>query len=86
MNTDTEPTDDTGTEKRGPAKTNSLVGQTVAAVFVLAWSSFKFYKAGVDIDVLDIVTAGLGIVGCYSPVYLSLILDKVAMIKNGGVK
>ena len=85
MNTDAEPTEDTGA-KRGTAKANSLVGQTVAAVFVLAWSSYKFYKEGVNIDVWDIVTAGLGIVGCFSPVYLSLILDKVAAIKNGGIK
>ena len=60
------------------AKDMSLLGQIIAAVWVALWSAAKFSKGGIaSASVNDIMLSGVAIAGCFTPVYLSIILDKV---------
>lgn len=63
------------------AKPTSLIGQIIAAVWIAFWSAFKFIKAEDGIEVNDILLSGLSIVACFSPVYVSIMLDKIKEIK-----
>lgn len=74
-------------EKKG-AKDYSLLAQIISAIWMLGWNSFQFAKEimnGVHIDVNDILISGLSIALCFSPVYVSIILDKIKEIKLGGI-
>lgn len=64
------------------AKDASLIGQIVAAIWVGAWSAFKFIKTG-DFDIEDVLFSGVGIAACFSPVYFNLIMDKIREIRFG---
>lgn len=73
------------TEKKNDkvgAKGFSLVAQIVAALWVGLWSAFKFITACKtsqlqDVAMTDIIVSAFAIAGCFSPVYLSIILDKI---------
>lgn len=74
--------------KKVGAKSYSLVGQIVAAMWMLFWNSFKFVKliqSGhvAEITTADIVLSGISIAACFSPVYLSILMDKIKEIKFG---
>lgn len=68
-------------EKKVHAKTASLWGQIIAAVWVAGWSAYKFLTSTVGVQ--DIIFSGLAIAACFSPVYFNLLLDKVKEIKWG---
>lgn len=70
-------------EKKLKAKPVSLIGQIVAAVWVAGWSAFDFIKNFASIQITDIIFSGLAIAACFSPVYFSLLLDKLKEIKWG---
>lgn len=56
----------------------SLLGQIIAAVWVAGWSSYKFIKGGIiNATIQDIMISGVSIAACFTPVYLSIILDKI---------
>lgn len=72
-------------EKKGfGAKTASLWGQIIAAVWIAGWSAFKFIKGINDIAITDFILSGLSIAACFTPVYFNLIMDKIKEIKLGG--
>lgn len=74
------------TKKKG-AKDYSLFGQIFAAVWVGGWNAFQFAKdimRGTHIEVTDIVYSGVAIAACFSPVYVSIIFDKIKEIRFGG--
>lgn len=73
-------------EKSGRGKTVSLIGQIIAAVWIASWSSFKFFKNPGTIEIIDVIISGISIAACFSPVYVSIIMDKIKDIKIGGVK
>lgn len=67
------------------AKKISLIGQIFGSVWVIAWSAYKFLKCGSEnLSIDDIFKSSIGIVVCFSPVYLNLVLDKIKAIKIGG--
>lgn len=70
-------------EKAIKAKTASLWGQIIAALWVAGWSAFDFIKNFASIQITDIIFSGLAIAACFSPVYFNLLLDKIKEIKWG---
>lgn len=74
---------DNGKKKKGKAKISSLIAQIIAAVWVAVWSAMKFVKASGDINISDVIFSGFAIAACFSPVYFSLILDKIKNIRFG---
>ena len=64
------------------AKPTSLVSQIVAAVWIAVWSTFKFIKADNPI-IEDIVMSGIAIAACFTPVYFSIIMDKIRSVRFG---
>lgn len=73
------------TEKKG-AKSYSLIGQIFASFWIGGWNAFQFIKdisIGNHIEVSDIVYSGIAIVACYSPVYFSILFDKIREIRFG---
>lgn len=65
------------------AKPVSLKSQLIAAIWIAGWSAFKFMRTPLDISVKDVLFSGIGIAACFSPVYLSIVLDKVKEIRFG---
>lgn len=85
MEDTTETTETKENEKKGiKAKSVSLWGQIVAAVWVAAWSTYKFIKNIDEATITDFIFSGFAIAGCFVPVYFNLILDKIKNIKFGG--
>ena len=70
-------------KKKGKAKISSLIAQIIAAIWVAVWSAMKFIKASGDINISDVIFSGFAIAACFSPVYFSLILDKIKNIRFG---
>ena len=74
-------------EKKGiKAKSASLWGQIVAAVWIGGWNAAQFVKditSGVHINGAEIVTSGLAIAACFTPIYFNMIMDKIKEIKVG---
>lgn len=71
--------------KRGlQAKPISLKSQVLASVWIAGWTAYKFTRSGSVIEINDIIFSGLGIAACFSPVYLSIVMDKIKEIRFGG--
>lgn len=67
------------------SKRASLIGQIVMALWVAGWSTYMFL-GGKVIPINDIILSGVAIAGAFSPIYLSIWLDKIKEIKNGSGK
>lgn len=68
------------------AKGVSLIGQIVGAIWIGGWNAFQFlFKIlhGQSVDVNDIVYSGIAVVACFSPVYVSILLDKIKALRFG---
>jgi hypothetical protein len=66
------------------AKDVSLIGQIVAAVWVAAWCATKFISGGLqNIQITDIILSGCGEAACFTPVYFSIVMDKIKDIRFG---
>ena len=65
------------------AKPVSLKSQLIAAIWIAVWSAFKFIREPLNISVNDVLFSGLGIAACFSPVYLSIVMDKIKEIRFG---
>jgi len=62
----------------------SLVGQIIAAAWVAAWCAAKFISGGLgNIQITDIILSGCGEAACFTPVYFSIIMDKIKDIRFG---
>ncbi len=70
-------------KKELQAKPVSLKSQLIAALWVAGWSAFKFIREPMNISIKDVLLSGIGIAACFSPVYLSIVLDKVKEIRFG---
>lgn len=76
---------DKNEEKKG-AKEYSFFGQIFAAIWVGGWNAFQFTKdilKGTHIEVTDIIYSGIAIAACFSPVYVSILFDKIKAIRFG---
>ena len=72
--------------KKAGAKEYSLLGQIFAALWIVVWSALKFYKgitSGQSVEVTDIIYSGIAIAACFSPVYVSILFDKIKAIRFG---
>ena len=70
------------TEKKElKAKPVSLIGQIIAAVWIAGWTAFYIFKNVSTVAIKDIILSGIAIVGCFSPVYFNMLLDKIKDIK-----
>lgn len=66
------------------AKDASLVGQIIAAVWVAAWCTVKFISGGLaNVTISDIIFSGCGEAACFTPVYFSIIMEKIKDIRFG---
>ena len=83
LNADIKPV----TEPKKPhAKSASLWGQIIAAVWIGGWNAAQFVRAiiaGDHISGNDVILSGLAIAACFTPVYFNLIMDKIKEIKLG---
>jgi len=76
----------TGTTPEGKgisAKFSSLIAQIVAAIWITGWAAYKFISAPASIDIGDVIFSGVGIAACFTPVYFSIIMDKIKEWKLG---
>lgn len=72
-------------KQTGGKKEYTFFAQIIASVWVAGWNAFQFVKTILDggkVDVIDIVISGFTIAGCFAPVYVSIILDKIKEIKS----
>lgn len=68
------------------AKSASLWGQIIAAIWIAGWTTAQNIKdiiAGNHINIKEIIFSGLAIAACFTPVYFNLIMDKIKEIKLG---
>lgn len=70
-------------DRKLTAKNTSHISQIVSALWIAGWSAFAFIT-GNPVGITDIVFSGLAIACSFTPVYFSLILDKIKDIKFGG--
>jgi len=63
------------------AKKSSLWGQIVAGLWIAGWVAFKFITGSTSITVGDVVLSGVSIAAVFTPVYLSILMDKIKGIK-----
>lgn len=65
------------------AKGSSLIAQIIASAWIVGWSAFKFISDPSGIDIQDVIFSGVGIAACFTPVYFSIVMDKVKEWKLG---
>lgn len=68
------------------AKTTSLWGQIFMALWIAGWSAYKFIietRTGTILPITDIMLSGVGVAASFSPVYFSIIMDKIKDIRFG---
>ena len=73
-------------KKEKGAKEYSFWGQVFAAFWIGGWNAAQFIKAiisGNHIESTDIITSGIAIAACFSPVYVSILFDKIKEIRFG---
>ena len=79
--------DEATEEKKGvKAKSASLWGQIIAAVWIGGWNTAQFIRdiiSGTHISGNDIIFSGLDIAACFTPVYFNLIMHKIKEIRLG---
>lgn len=60
----------------------TFIGQVFTALWIIGWCTYKFLTAR-TIEITDIVYSALGVTACFSPVYFSIMLDKIQNIRFG---
>lgn len=72
-------------ETKKGAKDYSLLAQIISAIWIAGWNCAQFVRmimVGDHIEPMEIIISGLAIAGCFAPVYVSIVLDKIKEIKN----
>ena len=67
------------------AKDSSLWGQVFSAVWVVGWSAYMFVTIPESLTMPNIIATAVAIPAVFSPVFVSIILDKIKEIKLGKV-
>lgn len=63
----------------------TFIAQIIASIWIGGWNTFQFIKTIINngkVDVSDIIISGFAIAGCFAPVYISIILDKIKDIRS----
>lgn len=69
-------------EKKGlKPKSTSFIGQIVAAIWIMGFGAFYIIKNIMSIRATDIVLFGFAVAACFTPIYFSIIMDKIKEIK-----
>lgn len=63
----------------------TFIGQIFCSIWIIGWSAYKFIKSG-SIEITDVIYSALGITASFSPVYFSIMLDKIKEIRFGDKK
>lgn len=72
-------------EKKTSKKEFTFIAQIFASLWIGGWDAFQFVKTileGGKVQVWDIIVSGFAIAGCFAPVYVSIIFDKIKDIRN----
>ena len=64
------------------AKQTSRLSMVIAGLWIVILTLMKGYNL-IQLEVSDIVYSGMAIAGVFSPIYLSIFLDKIRDIKFG---
>lgn len=67
-------------EKKTSKKDITFICQIIAAIWIAGWTAFGFVKtifSNGHVAVGDIILSGLAIAACFSPVYFSILFDKI---------
>lgn len=67
------------------AKVSSLFGQIFSALWVVGWASYMFITLPETLTMVNIISTGVAIPAVFSPIFVSIILDKIKEIKLGKV-
>jgi hypothetical protein len=70
-------------EKGLHAKPASLLGQVVAALWIIGFGSYYIVTNIATIKVTDIILLGLAIAAAFTPVYFNLVMEKIKDIRWG---
>ena len=81
MSDEKEVTLEVTADKKGEAKTVSLWGMIVAFLWIAGWSSAKYLGVAVDAEMWEIILGGFALAGIFSPVYLSIFMDKLRDVR-----
>lgn len=65
----------------GSKKDVSFLWQVFGALWIVGWCVHLFAFSGNPYGVGDIIASGAAIIAMFSPVYLSIILDKIKDLK-----
>jgi hypothetical protein len=68
------------------AKDTSLWGQVFSAVWVVGWSAYMFIAIPESLTMTSIIGTAIATPAMFSPVFVSIILDKIKEIKIGKVE
>lgn len=64
-------------------KGSSLWSQIFSALWITGWSAFMFIKNPADMSFESIIATGIAIPLSFSPIFVSIIMDKIKEIKIG---
>ena len=62
--------------KKVRAKGSSLFAQIIAALWIAMWSTREFLTSD-HVDIQDVIYSGFAIAGCFLPVFVSIVTDKI---------
>jgi len=60
-----------------------MFAQITGAVWIAGCSLLKFIRVPESIEIKDVIISGIGIVACFFPVTISVVMDKIKDIKIG---
>lgn len=73
-------------DEKKSKKDITFICQIIAAIWIAGWTGFGFVKtitANGHVNVSDVILSGLAIAACFSPVYFSILFDKIKDWKVG---
>lgn len=70
-------------EKGLKPKSTSFIGQIVAALWIIGFGAFFIIKNISTIKPTDIIVFGFAVAACFTPIYFSIVMDKIKEIKWG---
>ena len=68
-------------EKGLKPKSTSFIGQIVAALWIMGFGAFFIIKNVSTIKATDIILFGFAVAACFTPIYFSIVMDKIKEIK-----
>jgi len=70
------------TTKTVDKKEATFFAMIVSALWIAGWSAVKFLTDPIGMDIKDVMLSGFAIAGCFSPVYINLIIKNLKDLKS----